>query len=363
MPVTAVGIIGSCARSAEVALRCACKNMQVRVYDVSRAALQLSMARVEWSARGGGQTACLKNIEPVQKLEMLAGADLVLEAGTTSQERFILFRKLEEILGGAGCICIRCGQSDPAAVIGEISAPERFAGLNISGEAESGFAEVARFEKTADETLERAVEFLKTIGRDPLVGRYAPGLVADRLLYAYVNTGIALLEKGRGLVPDIDAAVREKMRVPAGPFELADRCGIDTLCGLGDYLFKAQGSPERLTPAKTADRLNQYGECGRRNGLGFYVYEEGRIVGVNPRLQDIVKYLGLSMAAPERMCADIFTAVAAEAKLTAADVMVSEYDIESAARRAFGWPKGPSGMAREAAAAEPVEQNNSGELL
>ncbi len=151
------------------------------------------------------------------------------------------------------------------------------------------------------------------------------------------------------MVHEIDSAVRENLKVPAGPFEAADRFGIDSFCELGAYVYKAMGQPERLAPVKTADRLAQYGECGRRSGLGFYVYEDGAIAGINPRLPDIVKYLGLSGSVPGQICADIAAAVAAEAKIVSEDALVSEYDVETAARMAFGWPKGPSSMAKEAA--------------
>ncbi|MDD4003979.1 MAG: 3-hydroxyacyl-CoA dehydrogenase family protein [Elusimicrobiaceae bacterium] len=361
MPVTAIGIIGSCAQSTDLALRSAEKGMQVRIYDVARSALNLAMARVDWTLRKSGNREIAANIEPVQKLDKLAGADIVIEAGNTSQERFLLFRKLEEVMGSSGIICIRCGHSDPFSVIGEVSTPDRFVGMNLAEPVSvNRFAELARFEKTSDETLDLAVEYLKKLGKEPLVGRYSAGMISGRLLYMYILAGIVLLEKGRGLVHEIDSAVRENMKVPAGPFELVDRFGIDSFCGLGAYIYKSLGQPERFAPPKTADRLNQYGECGRRSGLGFYVYEEGQIAGINPRLKDIVKYLGLSEALPGQLCAEIFSAVATEAKLVAADAMVSEYDVELAVRMAFGWPKGPSGMAKEAG--ESVVPGASGEL-
>ncbi|MFA6584796.1 MAG: 3-hydroxyacyl-CoA dehydrogenase family protein, partial [Elusimicrobiaceae bacterium] len=262
----------------------------------------------------------------------------------------LLFRKLEAVVSADCAICVRCVTENPGGVINEVSSSERFVGINFAEFIKaSPVAEIARFEKTTDAVLDTVVGYSKRIGWEPLIGRHSPGMVINRIAAMYMLTGINMLEKGKGFVPEIDAAVREHMKVPMGPFELADYVGLDSFFNFNTYLYKALSQPDRFLPSKTVDRLSQYGETGRKCGIGFYIHDDGKLAGVNPRLPDIVKYLGLSGCSPRNIFADMAGAISAEAKLCAVDAQVSEYDVENAVRSALKWPKGPSSLAREAA--------------
>jgi 3-hydroxyacyl-CoA dehydrogenase len=70
-------------------------------------------------------------------------------------------------------------------------------------------------------------------------------------------------------------------------------------------------------------------------------------VGENPILPNLVKYLGLKKISKEEVFAEIMRPVIEEAKLLASEIMASEYDIETAVKLAFGWPKGPFTYGRE----------------
>jgi 3-hydroxyacyl-CoA dehydrogenase len=95
------------------------------------------------------------------------------------------------------------------------------------------------------------------------------------------------------------------------------------------------------------DRLVQYGQLGRKSTIGFYLYEDGAVAGENPVLPNLVKYLGLKKIPAGEIFGELMRPVLEEAKLLAGEIMASEYDMETAARLAFGWPKGPFGYARD----------------
>ena len=70
-------------------------------------------------------------------------------------------------------------------------------------------------------------------------------------------------------------------------------------------------------------------------------------MGGNPILPNLVKYLGLKKISKEEVFAELMRPVIEEAKLLASEIMASEYDIETAVKLAFGWPKGPFAYGRE----------------
>ena len=126
-----------------------------------------------------------------------------------------------------------------------------------------------------------------------------------------------------------------------------DLAGLDSDYTASESIYSALGKPARLAPSATQLRLVQYGQLGRKATIGFYIYEEGRIVGENPILPNLVKYLGLKKTPKEEIFAEIMRPVVEEAKLLASEIMASEYDIETAVKLAFGWPKGPFAYSRE----------------
>jgi 3-hydroxybutyryl-CoA dehydrogenase len=135
----------------------------------------------------------------------------------------------------------------------------------------------------------------------------------------------------------------------AGPFEMADFAGLDSDYSASESIYNALGRPERLLPSATEQRLVQYGQLGRKTTIGFYIYEDGRIVGENPILPNLVKYLGLKKTFKDDIFAEIMRPVVEEARLLASEIMASEYDIETAAKLAFNWPKGPFAFSRDMA--------------
>ena len=63
----------------------------------------------------------------------------------------------------------------------------------------------------------------------------------------------------------------------------------------------------------------------------------------------MIKYLGLKKTFKEEIFAELMRPVVEEAKLLASEIMASEYDIETALKLAFGWPKGPFAFNRDMA--------------
>lgn len=352
MEINAVGIMGASETGAGLAGLFLRHGLQVRLYDGFKDSLAVAMAKLTWALRAEGKADLLGNLEAVQDMAKFSGADLVIEAASKSpEEQKVYFGKLLPHLD-AGCLVALRSAVRPVGECIEACGlpPERSLGFHFIKPAGSNpLVEVVRTDRTADGFLEAAAALLRKVGKTPVIVKDNPGQIVQRLTRPYLLAALRLLEAGKGHPHEIDAAFAEVAGAAAGPFALADYAGLDEECAAADYLYAALGKPERLAPSQALRRLVQYGQLGRKSTIGFYLYEDGEIAGENPILPNLVKYLGLRKVSKEEVFAEIMRPVIAEAKLLAAEIMASEYDIETAARLAFGWPKGPFAYGRDLA--------------
>ena len=90
-----------------------------------------------------------------------------------------------------------------------------------------------------------------------------------------------MLEAGEASVEAVDGAIREA-GFPMGPFELMDLVGIDVNLAAARGVWEGLGRPDRLRPSPIQERLVEEGRLGRKTGVGFYRYEDGRRGAVAP---------------------------------------------------------------------------------
>ncbi|MEM0272909.1 MAG: 3-hydroxyacyl-CoA dehydrogenase [Thermoprotei archaeon] len=124
-------------------------------------------------------------------------------------------------------------------------------------------------EKTSSETLNKTVEFAKSIGMDYiLVEKDVPGFVANRINARVYTVAIGLLQHYRA--EELDAVLRYRVGMPMGIFEVADFSGVDVLYNATNELIR------RGMDLETPDLLKRMVEekrLGMKTGRGFYEYE------------------------------------------------------------------------------------------
>ncbi|MFI6811001.1 3-hydroxyacyl-CoA dehydrogenase [Nonomuraea sp. NPDC050328] len=115
----------------------------------------------------------------------------------------------------------QAAEPDVLLHVGLAATGEREVRVNLVGE---GVAEVA---PSLHATAEGAADLMRVLGRTPVVCRQRAGLVAEALLYPYLNDAVRMYDSGYAGIEDIDAAMRLGCGYPAGPFEMLESIGLE----------------------------------------------------------------------------------------------------------------------------------------
>ncbi len=201
-------------------------------------------------------------------------ADVIIEAIFENLEaKQALFTRLEKQAKPDAILASNTSSIPLDEINVKMKEPQRLVGIHFFNPvAKMPLVEVVRGEKTAKQTIARALTFVVKIGKHPIEVKSNPGFLVNRVLIPYMMEAMLLLEEG---VPAnlIDKATLD-FGMPMGPVELADTVGLDVCLSVIDNLVKHSGGkiPQRLID------LVEAGKLGRKTGSGFYIYKSGKAI-------------------------------------------------------------------------------------
>ena len=282
MTIKRVGIIGSGTMGSGIA-EVACKNgYEVVLRSRSQAGADKMMSGLEKSLakqveKGRlaepDRDAALAMVRGVTELEELAECDLVVESVVEDLAvKKELFGVLDRICAPGAILATNTSTLPVVDMAVATGRPGQVVGIHFFNPAPMmGLVEVVRAITTTDETVEAALAFAKSCGKDPIEVRDVAGFVVNALLFPYLNSAVRLLERGVAGQDDIDAAMKAGANMPMGPFALIDLVGIDVTVSILDALHAENPDPF-LQPAQHLRRMLSAGRLGRKSGQGFYDY-------------------------------------------------------------------------------------------
>lgn len=130
--------------------------------------------------------------------------------------------------------------------------------------------EVIRGQLTSDETMEITLEYIKQIGKDPIIAIDYAGFIITRLLDVLMNEAVKLVQEGNS-PEEIDKAMRLCAGHPMGPCTLLDLVGAEIAMHGMETMARDFG--DRYKPHPMLKKRVQAGLLGKKSGKGFYNYE------------------------------------------------------------------------------------------
>jgi 3-hydroxybutyryl-CoA dehydrogenase len=205
------------------------------------------------------------------RLSELANCDIVIEAVVEDLDvKNALWAELNPVVSPNAIFASNTSSLTVAAMAAATGRADRLVGLHFFNPVPlMRLVEVVRTLTTSDETFDRSMDFVRRIGKQPIVARDQSGFIVNRLLIPYMLDAIRALENGVGSITDIDSGMQLGAGYPMGPFTLLDFVGLDTVQRVAEVMFD-EYREQRFAPPPLLRRLVLAGHLGRKTGRGFY---------------------------------------------------------------------------------------------
>jgi 3-hydroxyacyl-CoA dehydrogenase/enoyl-CoA hydratase/3-hydroxybutyryl-CoA epimerase len=312
--VNKVGILGAGMMGAGIAYSCASRGLPVVLKDVSleKAAFGKSYTEKVMKkrvSRGKASQEKLQHtldlIHPTENADDLAGCDLVIEA--VFEDRDLKARVTAEAEAQIEDTAIYASNTSTLPITGLAAAslrPENFIGLHYFSPVDKmPLVEIIVGDKTSDETLARAFDFVLQTGKTPIVVNDSRGFYTSRVFSTYVQEGIAML--GEGQHPRSIESAGLQAGMPVGPLALTDEVSLSLISHIRKQTvedLKAEGKKIPEHPAfRVIEQLLDRDRKGKAAGAGFYEYPEGAIKHLWPELNGLFNVVGSEQLPIEEM--------------------------------------------------------------
>ena len=280
--VARVGVLGAGVMGGGIAQLAADKGLPARMKDIDPQALAHGFAAAAAVWKESLRKRRLTPREMARKMDRLSGTldysgfsrcDVTIEAVVEklAVKRAVL-KDWESAVPREAIFASNTSTLPISEIAVGASEPGRVVGMHFFNPVHRmPLVEVIRAERTSDETVATVFALAKILGKTPVVVRDAPGFLVNRILAPYLSEAVRLVQEGCR-IEDVDAAMTA-FGMPVGPLALLDDVGLDVAAKGGEVLQAA--FPERLKMGGE-EALAAAGRLGRKNGRGFYDYENGK---------------------------------------------------------------------------------------
>lgn len=285
---SSVGIVGCGTVGQNIARMISMGGMEVIFIELSEENIIHALDEIEqeldkmidhWGMTNTEKRLILSRIRGSIDYKSLKDCDLVIDAIKSKtremmvEERKKIFKKIEKHVNEHTIIATNSTTTVITELSSELKHKERCVSLHFSTTSpDANIIEVVRGLLTNDETYDNVKKFARLLEKDAIPVDESPGLISVRLYSALVNEACEVLMEGVGNMEDIDKTVRNSMGMRLGPFEMADKIGIDKVVRWLDNLYREFGDM-KYKASPLLKKLLRSRNLGRRTGRGFYQYD------------------------------------------------------------------------------------------
>jgi 3-hydroxybutyryl-CoA dehydrogenase len=277
-----VGVVGGGRMGGGIAQAFATAGAAVVVAESGSDAAGAARVRIVASVRRAGERGRL----PVAAAEILdrirvvdapadlpADAELIVEAVPEDAAlKAEVLALAERLLPDGGVLATNTSSLPITELAAALRDPSRFLGMHFFNPVPaSALVEVVVGPQTAEPVRDRAVGWVRALGRTEVVVNDSPGFATSRLGVLLGLEAIRMLEEGVADAESIDRAMELGYRHPMGPLRSTDLVGLDVRLAIAEHLHATLG--ERFAPPKLLREKVARGELGRKTGRGFHDWD------------------------------------------------------------------------------------------
>jgi len=343
-----VTVIGAGRMGHGIAQVAAMAGYMVKLMDIDLGALERALNRIRWSLRkfaekgrieAGEIERILARIRTSTEIaEAVKDADLVIECVPEDLEiKRKVLAEIDESSQQHAIISTNTSTMPITELASVTSRPNKFIGIHFFNPPQLvKLVEIIPGEMTSEETLRIAEEFVRSLGKEVLICRKdLPAFIINRILLPILDEAAWIVKRGEAEIAEVDSAIKYRVGLPMGPFELMDYIGLDIVYSAMREVKKRDSRLILLCPL-----IKEYygrGWWGRISGRGFYKY-----LGEGAGRAEVPRKLSEKVD-PLTILAPSANIIARLVKFGAASLE----EIDEATKLALGFPKGIMGFFRE----------------
>jgi len=279
-----IAVLGAGTMGHGIAQVAAMSGYTVYVVDIEQKFLDNAKGKIEWSL-GKLESKGKLTKEQVNEIlgrlhfilydnleEAVKDADFVIEAVPEKMEiKKKVFQDLDKLAPPHAVLATNTSSLPITEIAEATNRPDKVIGMHFfNPPVIMPLVEIIRGDKTSNETVKITEALAKKFGKQTvLVNKDVPGFIVNRILGRVLNEACWLTKRKGYSIVEIDSALRYKIGIPMGAFELADYSGIDVFY----FVFvamKERGYKAEICPDFKEKFEKQ--EFGMKSGKGFYQY-------------------------------------------------------------------------------------------
>jgi len=283
-----IGIVGCGTVGQDLTITASKHGIEVVFLELSQELVEKAFREIEreldkqinqWGLTPSEKTVILSRIKGTLSYEDFQDCELVIDAIRSKQresslhERKKIFKNIEQHVSRECIIATNSSTLVITEMSSELEHKDRCVSMHISTTAPgASVAEVARGLHTSDDAYEKVMKFVNLLDKISIPVVESPGLISVRLFVVLLNEACEVMMEGVGSMKNIDLTARTSFNMPLGPFELADKIGLEKVMRWMENLYGEFGDT-RYIASPILKKLVRANRLGRNTCSGFYEYD------------------------------------------------------------------------------------------